>query len=247
MLNDLFHPFASMPATIHYDPKTPSVIEGFTLHYDKKRLNVTVERIKGGAIEIDIESFDNFFGPHLVGVASEKWAIEFGEQRSVLLAVITKDRHLLFADIQTNDEAKQLLDLIDLIIKTNQHHRRMIEGFCEKYNSTLKCEWQEDSSSLHIYGCRGNVSVYNINNLVMVYIQSDSEPYVFEQYLSRPPPPPEMPFEATAYVLSYNKMHFGDAQCVEDEIYMFCFRFPQDEERICMLVDVAVEILKAHV
>lgn len=246
MLNDLFLPFASMPATVHHHPKSPSILEGFTLHYDEKRLNVRVDETHS-AIEIEIESFHNFFGPHMVGAADNKWAIKFGATRSALLASIVDDRWLLFAEIPTKKEARELLGLIDLIIRTNQQHRQMIRDLEDLYNEELVCEWQVDSSSLHVYGQRGNVSVYNVNNLVLVYIQSDDAPYIFERYLSPEFAPVGETDSLSSYVLSYDDKHFPGAEYVEDEIYMFCFHFPRDEAQIRMLVDTAVKIIKTNV
>ena len=86
--------------------------------------------------------------------------------------------------------------------------------------------------------------MYNINNLVLVYLQSDNEPRIFEQYLSLEFAPSQNP--GASYVLSYDGKHFPGAEYVEDEIYMFCFRFPDDEAQIRMLVEAAVGVIKAN-
>lgn len=243
MLNALFLPFSSMPATIHYEPNSPSQLEGFTLHYDERKLNVRVDKVEE-AIEIEIDSFDGVFGPHMVQVAPGQWVIEFGSERSTRTATVEENRYLLFAEIPTEDEAKEVLQLVDQIIRTNQRHRLMIKDFVDQYGKALRCVWQDDSSSLHIYGQHGNVSVYNINNLVLVYIQSDDEPRIFEPFLSREfaPAPEQDPY--SSYVLSCNGKHFPGAEYVEDEIYMFCFHFPCDEAQIRMLVEAVVEVIK---
>jgi hypothetical protein len=243
MLNALFLPFAAMPATIQYDPQSPSKFEGFTLHYDERALNVRVGKA-GGSFEIEIQGFDGVFGPHMVEVTKGQWVIESGADCSMYTAVIADDRRLLFAEIPTEDEARKVLQLIDQIIRTRQRHARMIQGFVDLYGNALQCEWQHDTSSLHIHGRRGNVSVYNINNLVLVYLQSDNEPRIFEQYLSLEFAPSQNP--GASYVLSYDGKHFPGAEYVEDEIYMFCFRFPDDEAQIRMLVEAAVGVIKAN-
>jgi hypothetical protein len=248
MLNSLFLPFASTPATLHLDPGSPSIIEGFTLHYDAQKLNVRVDEAnESKSIEIEIEAFETKFRPHMVEMAKDQWAIEFGCDRSVHTASIVGGKSLLFAKIPNESEARAVLHLIDLIIRVNQRHSSMIKDFADRYGQALQCEWQEDSSSLHIYGQCGNVSVYNINNLVLVYIQSDDESRIFERYLSREFAPAHEKNPYASYVLSYDGKHFPGAEYVEDEIYMFCFRYPGDEAQIRMLMDTVVDIIKACV
>jgi hypothetical protein len=125
-------------------------------------------------------------------------------------------------------------------------HKLMIDDFVDKYSDAFHCEWQDDQPSLHIYGRRGNVSVYNIDSLVLVYIQSDSKPFVFEQYLSREFAPKHKKDPHASYVLSHNGEHFPGAEYIEDEVYMFCFRFPDDETQIRLLVEAAVGVIKAN-
>ena len=136
MLNALFLPFASMPATIHYE--APSEIEGFTLHYDEHKLNVRVDEAEeSDTIEIEIEAYNAIFGPHLVGITKDRWAIEFGSERSAHTATIVDGQYLLFTELPNEAEAKELLQLIDRIIRANQRHRLMINDFMDQYGEAL--------------------------------------------------------------------------------------------------------------
>ena len=247
MLNSLFTPFASTPATLHFDPNTPSQIEGFTLHYDARWLNVRVEKVRE-SIEIEIQGCHNAFGPHMFELAHGNYTIALGIDYTTHPATIVDDTNLLFAEIPTEDEAKKVLQLIDRIIQIYQRYIRMMQGF-EEYGKELQCEWQDDTASLHIDGRRGNVSVYNIasdtNAVILVYLQSDDDHCIFEQYMSHKSClPPKTP--CVQYVFSYNGKHFSDAQYIENEVYMFIFRFPEKEAQIRMLVDAAVDVIKTH-
>jgi hypothetical protein len=247
MLNALFTPFASTPATLHFDPDTPSQIEGFTLHYDARALNVRVEEVEDAkSIEIEIDSFHNIFGPHLVEVSKGRWAIECGLKRSAHSASIVDNRYLLFAALPTQDDAKAVLQLADRIIRTHQRYNTMLKAFVDRHGHALRCEWQDDSSSLHLHGGRGNVSVYFAHNMALVYLQSDDESRVFEQYLSREFAPASEQNPYSSYVLSCGGYSFPGAQYVENEVYMFAFHFPADEAQIRMLVDAVVEVVRAH-
>ena len=247
MLNTLFTPFSSMPATTHHDPKSPSELKCFTLYYNEEKLNVRVEEADDSdQIEIEIEGFSCVFGPHLVGKEKNRWAIEFGSDRSVHTASIVNDHYLLFDEIPNEGEAKEVLRLIDVIIAASQRHGLMLKYFVDTYREELRCEWHDETSSLHIYGRRGNVSVYNTSNQVLVYIQSDDEPCIFEQYLSREFGPTEEGTPYSSYVLSCDGGHFPGAEYVENEIYVFTFDFPCDEAQIRMLVDAVVDVIKAH-
>ena len=247
MLNTLFAPFSSMPATTHHDPKSPSELKCFTLFYNEEKLNVRVEEADDSdQIEIEIEGFSCVFGPHLVGKEKNRWAIEFGSDRSVHTASIVNDHYLLFDEIPNEGEAKEVLRLIDLIIQANRRHGLMIKDFVDKYREALRCEWNDETSSLHIYGRRGNVSVYNTSNQVLVYIQSDNESRIFKQYLAREFAPTPEKDPSPSYVLSYDGKHFPGAEYVENEVYVFTFHFPCDEAQIRMLVDAVVDVIKAH-
>ena len=245
MLNTLFIPFSSMPATTHHDPKSPSELKCFTLFYNEEKLNVRVEEADDSdKIEIEIEGFNCVFGPHMVGKEKNRWAIEFGSDRSVHTASIVNDHYLLFDEIPNEGEAKEVLRLIDLIIQANKRHGLMIKDFVDKYREALRCEWHDETSSLHIYGRRGNVSVYNTSNQVLVYIQSDDESRIFKPYLAREFAPTPEKDPSPSYVLSYDGKHFPGAEYVEDEIYVFSFDLSCDEAQVRMLVDAVVDVLK---
>jgi hypothetical protein len=247
MLSALYLPFASMPSAMYYDARSPSQLNGFTLNYYKPRLNVTVGKSdESNTFEIKIEAFDGVFRQHMAETSTNKWAIKFGHERSVNTASIVDGQHLLFAEITNEGEAKELLRLIDLIVRVNQRHSLMIQDFVGQYGEALQCEWQDDTSSLHIHGRRGNVSVYDTSNLVLVYIQSDDKHCIFERYLRREFSPAPEQDPCSSCVLSYDGGHFPGAEHIEDEIYMFSFHFPCDEAQIRMLVDAAVNIIKAH-
>ena len=247
MLNTLYQPFASMASTVHYGEKSPFEIDCFTLHYNEHKLNVRVEEAdESNKIEIEIEAFSCVFGPHMVEKEKNRWAIEFGPDRSVHTASIVGGHYLLFDEIPNEGEAKEVLRVIDVIIRANKRHMLMIKDFVAKYSEALRCQWHDETSSLHISGRRGNVSVYNTNNLALVYIQSDDEPCIFEQYLSREFGPTEEGNPYSSYVLSCDGGHFPGAEYVENEIYVFTFDFPCDEAQIRMLVDAVVDVIKAH-
>jgi hypothetical protein len=249
MLNFLFTPFASTPATLHFDPDTPSQIEGFTLHYDARTLNVRVDEVEEAkSIEIEIDSFHNILGPHMVEVTKGRWVIEYcGLGRSTHSATVVDDRFLLFSALPSHDDAKAVLQLVDEIIRIHQRYTTMLKSLVDKHSHALWCEGKDESSSLHLHGRRGNVSVYKAHHMALVYIQSDDEPPLFEQYLAREFAPASKQNPDSSYVLSCGGQHFPGAQYVENEFYMFSFHFPEDEAQIRMLVDAVVDVVKVEI
>ena len=197
-------------------------------------------RVNARQGEVEIESYSIFLGPHMVGTGPGEWALELGRQRTKHAATVIDEKTLRFSNIPCEEDANELIGLIDAIIKMNEQRVRMLEDFTAQFTGVFKPE----TSSLHIDGAHGNVSLYNINDLLIVYLQSDDEPPLFEPFLA-PEFGPVNETDDPSYVLSCDGQTFPGAQYVEDEIYQFCFRYPRDEAQIRMLVPVVARMLRA--
>ena len=213
--------------------------EELTLNYPECDISVIIRGVSP-AIEIDIESYDIFFGPHMVEI-SGTWALELGLKRTIHTGTVIEDKTLRFSNINSAD-ANELLSLIDTIIKINQQRVIMVDEFMDQFSASLDCEFEDESSSLHMHAPNGNVSIYNISDLVLVYIQSDEDLHAFEPFLS-PEFGPINETDTNSYVFSYEGQNFPGAEYIENGVYQFCFNYPRDEHQIRMLLPMAVKII----
>ena len=203
-----------------------------------------IARQTQSAIEVDIESYGIFFGPHMKGIGSGLWVLELGKQETKYTAVrINGESDLRFSNIASMDDANELIRFIDTIITINQQRVRMIDAFTTQFTG-LEFDSDHANSSFTMCGRRGSVSIHNISDLLIVYLQSYEEPLLFEPFMKREFGPINET-DGPSYVLSYEGQIFPGATYVEDEIYDFCFRYPHDEAQIRILVSAVAEILRA--